>query len=183
MITFRPSLVNGVGVVIRNVLKRKQFNASCDCARSRGYLTLTGSASEGVNQQIQKLKVGNNLRFNRTLFWDAKKPNKEKNATMSTPTSLSNINQIYDEESKEVAAGGGTMGAVPRVFSGIQPTGEIHLGNYFGAIRQWVRFQDEMESGTYETCLYSVVDLHAITIPQVLKRLNVEINLLSLLKT
>lgn len=55
----------------------------------------------------------------------------------------------------------------PRVFSGIQPTGEIHLGNYFGAIKQWVRFQDEKKSGKYEQCIYSVVDLHAITIPQV----------------
>ncbi len=46
-----------------------------------------------------------------------------------------------------------------RVFSGIQPTGEIHIGNYFGAIRNWVNIQD-----TYE-CIYCVVDLHAMTMP------------------
>ncbi len=46
-----------------------------------------------------------------------------------------------------------------RVMSGIQPTGEIHLGNYFGAIENWVRLQDEYE------CFYSIVDYHAITMP------------------
>ena len=44
-----------------------------------------------------------------------------------------------------------------RVFSGIQPTGQLHLGNYLGAIRQWVAMQDAYE------CIYCVVDLHAIT--------------------
>lgn len=46
-----------------------------------------------------------------------------------------------------------------RVFSGIQPTGDIHLGNYLGALKNWVRMQD-----AYDT-IYCVVDLHAITIP------------------
>ncbi len=43
-----------------------------------------------------------------------------------------------------------------RVLSGIQPTGEVHLGNYLGALRQWVRMQDEYE------CFFSIVDYHAI---------------------
>jgi len=47
-----------------------------------------------------------------------------------------------------------------RVFSGIQPTGEIHIGNYLGAIQHWVSIQSEFD------CIYCVVDLHAITIPQ-----------------
>lgn len=46
-----------------------------------------------------------------------------------------------------------------RVFSGIQPTGEIHLGNYVGAIRQWAELQREYES------YFCIVDLHAITVP------------------
>src|SRR5881397_4206053 len=46
-----------------------------------------------------------------------------------------------------------------RVFSGIQPSGELHLGNYLGAVRNWVRLQDRHE------CLFCVVDLHAITQP------------------
>ena len=47
---------------------------------------------------------------------------------------------------------------VSRIFSGIQPTGDLHLGNYFGAVRNWVRLQDE-----YEQTIYCVVDYHAIT--------------------
>lgn len=45
-----------------------------------------------------------------------------------------------------------------RVFSGIQPTGSIHVGNYLGAIRNWVQLQDEYE------CLFCMVDYHAITV-------------------
>lgn len=47
-----------------------------------------------------------------------------------------------------------------RIFSGIQPTGNLHLGNYLGAIRNWVALQEDFES------IYCVVDLHAITVPQ-----------------
>ncbi len=47
-----------------------------------------------------------------------------------------------------------------RVFSGIQPTGAPHLGNYLGAIRHWVAEQDVFDN------IYCVVDLHAITVPQ-----------------
>lgn len=47
-----------------------------------------------------------------------------------------------------------------RVVSGIQPTGNLHLGNYLGAIRNWVRMQDEFAGDT----LYFLADLHAITV-------------------
>ncbi|MEZ5680639.1 MAG: tryptophan--tRNA ligase [Erythrobacter sp.] len=50
-----------------------------------------------------------------------------------------------------------------RVVSGIQPTGNLHLGNYLGAIRNWVRMQDEMGEG--EQCLFFLADLHAISMP------------------
>ena len=46
-----------------------------------------------------------------------------------------------------------------RVFSGIQPTGNIHLGNYLGAIRNWVETQSEYDN------IFCIVDLHAITVP------------------
>ncbi|KAK4543140.1 hypothetical protein LTR36_005918 [Oleoguttula mirabilis] len=55
------------------------------------------------------------------------------------------------------------------IFSGIQPTGVPHLGNYLGALRQWVKLQDEASSDT--TLIYSLVDLHAITIRQDPKQL------------
>lgn len=47
-----------------------------------------------------------------------------------------------------------------RIFSGIQPSGNLHLGNYLGAIANWVKLQDEYES------IFCVVDMHAITVPQ-----------------
>jgi tryptophanyl-tRNA synthetase len=53
----------------------------------------------------------------------------------------------------------GTRKATKSVFSGIQPTGTPHLGNYLGALRWWVDFQDRYDA------LYCVVDLHALTIP------------------
>ncbi|OEJ64330.1 tryptophan--tRNA ligase [Magnetovibrio blakemorei] len=47
-----------------------------------------------------------------------------------------------------------------RIFSGIQPTGNLHLGNYLGAVRNWVKLQDDFE------CIFCVVDMHAITMWQ-----------------
>ena len=46
-----------------------------------------------------------------------------------------------------------------RIFSGIRPTGDIHIGNYLGAIKQWIEFQEKNE------CVFCIVDLHAITTP------------------
>jgi len=45
------------------------------------------------------------------------------------------------------------------VLSGVQPTGDLHLGNYFGAIKQWVGMQEDYD------CFFCIVDLHAITVP------------------
>jgi tryptophanyl-tRNA synthetase len=47
-----------------------------------------------------------------------------------------------------------------RIFSGAQPTGELHIGNYLGALKNWVALQDEYDA------LYCIVNLHAITLPQ-----------------
>src|SRR3546814_613773 len=49
-----------------------------------------------------------------------------------------------------------------RVLSGIQPTGNLHLGNYLGAIRNWVRMQDEMDSQSQ--CFFFLADMHSITV-------------------
>jgi tryptophanyl-tRNA synthetase len=51
-----------------------------------------------------------------------------------------------------------------RIVSGIQPTGNLHLGNYLGAIRNWVRMQDELTE-TGGDCLFFLADLHAISMP------------------
>ena len=46
-----------------------------------------------------------------------------------------------------------------RIVSGIQPTGEIHIGNFLGAIKQWISLQEENE------CIFFIADLHALTVP------------------
>ena len=50
-----------------------------------------------------------------------------------------------------------------RVVSGIQPTGNLHLGNYLGAIRNWVRMQEELDGDS--ECLFFLADMHAISMP------------------
>ena len=52
-----------------------------------------------------------------------------------------------------------------RIFSGIRPTGELHIGNYLGAIRQWLLLQEKAD------CVFCIVDLHAITTPYQSKEL------------
>jgi len=61
---------------------------------------------------------------------------------------------------REPTGGVGTMAAMARVFSGIQPTGDMHLGNYLGAVRYWVDLQHRADA------VFSVVDLHALTMEQ-----------------
>ena len=51
-------------------------------------------------------------------------------------------------------------GTMNRIFSGVQPTGNLHLGNYLGAIRNWVDLQGDFD------CIFCIVDLHALTLPQ-----------------
>lgn len=58
------------------------------------------------------------------------------------------------------------------IFSGVQPSGNLHLGNYLGAIKNWVNLQNEYK------CIFCVVDYHAITVkqdPLILKKKNIEI--------
>ena len=61
-----------------------------------------------------------------------------------------------------------------RIFSGVQPSGQLHLGNYLGAIRNWVAMQEEGKkvNASNLSLLFSIVDLHAITVPQEPKKLH-----------
>jgi tryptophanyl-tRNA synthetase len=52
------------------------------------------------------------------------------------------------------------MSSKKRIFSGAQPTGQLHIGNYLGALKNWVSLQDDYDA------LYCIVNLHAITLPQ-----------------
>lgn len=60
----------------------------------------------------------------------------------------------------------------PIVFSGVQPSGELTIGNYLGALRNWVKMQDDYD------CLFCIVDLHAITVrqdPQALRKATLDV--------
>ena len=59
---------------------------------------------------------------------------------------------------QELAQGTPQQPTRTRVFSGIQPTGSLHLGNYLGAVQNWVHMQDSYD------CIICIVDLHALTI-------------------
>ncbi|KIW00704.1 tryptophan-tRNA ligase [Verruconis gallopava] len=75
--------------------------------------------------------------------------------------------RAYSEDTHQVTA----TSAKPKrvIFSGIQPTGIPHLGNYFGALQRWVQQQNEADADTAN--IYSLVDLHAITVKQNPKQL------------
>ena len=81
---------------------------------------------------------------------------------MSAPTTAEEVSTATESPKKVKTR---------RVLSGVQPTGSLHLGNYLGAIRQWVDFQNEPDSIGEEGNLiklenfFCVVDLHAITMP------------------
>ena len=73
--------------------------------------------------------------------------------TRSTASKRLNLRRHYSSETARKV-----------IFSGIQPTGVPHIGNYLGALRQWVRLQEDAEPSTQ--LLFSIVDLHAITLHQ-----------------
>jgi hypothetical protein len=73
-------------------------------------------------------------------------------------------NCLRNASTQSTSTSRGRSGKKQVIFSGIQPTGVPHLGNYFGALRQWVKLQNDAPPDT--TLLFSVVDLHAITIKQ-----------------
>ena len=102
--------------------------------------------------------------------------NGEEETKESSSTSTTTSNQQQEQQHKKKTE-------VRRILSGVQPTGSLHLGNYLGAIRQWVDFQNEPDviqevkekekDGTITTTtttirtenFFCVVDLHAITMP------------------
>ncbi|KAJ5099143.1 Tryptophan--tRNA ligase [Penicillium argentinense] len=92
-------------------------------------------------------------------MWSAGK--KFTRACSGQTTQLFNWHRTF---STTTSTGTSPTSKEPVIFSGIQPTGVPHLGNYLGALRQWVKLQDEAEPGT--KLLFSIVDLHALTVPQ-----------------
>lgn len=82
-------------------------------------------------------------------------------------TSRRFLSDIKNSESLESISKKEEPARLKRVLSGVQPTGSLHLGNYLGAIRQWVVNQDQYDN------YFCVVDLHAITVPHDPKKLKV----------
>ena len=80
--------------------------------------------------------------------------------SVSRSSGVSNIEPVVDPKP--------LVETKKRVLSGVQPTGTLHLGNYLGAIRQWVSNQDIYDN------YFCVVDLHAITVPHNPKKLEQE---------
>src|SRR5579883_1678232 len=66
---------------------------------------------------------------------------------------------ISTDHNARTQQSGGSSPVKKRVFSGVQPTGNIHLGNYLGAIRNWAGAQAQFDN------IFCIVDLHAITLP------------------
>src|SRR3989339_615308 len=67
------------------------------------------------------------------------------------------MKKIYPEQSRR------------RIFSGVRPTGSLHIGNYLGALKNWTELQDEYDS------IFCLVDLHALTTPAAAKNLQEKI--------
>lgn len=102
-----------------------------------------------------------------------------RRAVSGIPSSRESMSDVSISSSSEVTASVNTISKVQqqtnRILSGVQPTGSLHLGNYLGAIRQWVDFQntaplaETREDGTIVQVtnenFFCVVDLHAITMP------------------
>ncbi|KAI0603258.1 tryptophanyl-tRNA synthetase [Biscogniauxia sp. FL1348] len=87
---------------------------------------------------------------------------------LSTPAAIPGVRRCYSstetDSTEDTSADGGQERKNAVIFSGIQPTGIPHLGNYLGAMKQWKRLQDKAKDG--DKLLWSIVDLHAITTPQ-----------------
>ncbi|KAI1489887.1 tryptophanyl-tRNA synthetase [Biscogniauxia mediterranea] len=87
---------------------------------------------------------------------------------LSAPAAISGVRRCYSStetaEPQKTSADNAQERKNAVIFSGIQPTGIPHLGNYLGAMRQWKRLQDKAKDG--DRLLWSIVDLHAITMAQ-----------------
>lgn len=132
--------------------------------------TINSACAFGLSSKIQHASSSafnkRNLHSLRTSSWRSVSVSLKETMKMSTGTeetvnasSPGTVTENDGAKKKKVK--------ISRILSGVQPTGSLHLGNYLGAIRQWVDFQnnivdtDEQKTENY----FCVVDLHAITMP------------------
>lgn len=123
------------------------FSATCSLAFVAITMFSRASSFSTVARSLSRTN------FKSRLFSDA------------TGNLVSTDEQLGDSISKDEKVEGPPR--IKRVLSGVQPTGTLHLGNYLGAIRQWVENQDSYDN------YFCVVDLHAITMPHDPKKLKV----------
>jgi tryptophanyl-tRNA synthetase len=83
---------------------------------------------------------------------------------LSSSRRVSTTSRLVTPFSRAISIDAKVASKAKVIFSGIQPTGVPHLGNYLGALRRWVQQQDEADENS--TNIYSLVDLHAITVRQ-----------------
>jgi len=115
------------------------------------------STSSAFAPQLQSLSFGRIKTKTKTTFEPAR-ISQSLRLQMSTDTDTEATAEASTEAEPAAAK---KPGPKSRVLSGVQPTGSLHLGNYLGAIRQWVDFQNSFEGENF----FCVVDLHAITMP------------------
>jgi tryptophanyl-tRNA synthetase len=87
---------------------------------------------------------------------------RQRHAAIHAGQALAAVDQFLDSRFK-IAYDGNYLFFLTmktRVFSGMQPTGNLHIGNYLGALKNWVRIQNDYE------CIFCIVDLHAVTVYQ-----------------
>ncbi|KAL6578487.1 Tryptophan--tRNA ligase, chloroplastic/mitochondrial [Orobanche minor] len=120
----------GSSIFSHSLILSNAFPRSISTLRSCGVHLSKCFSRTGVLRAPRRLRVGESFR-----------------CLCSAPVSEPSTSETFSSSAKK------------RIVSGVQPTGSIHLGNYLGAIKNWIDLQN-----TYET-LFSIVDLHAITLP------------------
>ncbi|CAL6392011.1 unnamed protein product [Bathycoccus prasinos] len=125
-------------------------STSSSCSSSRCVFVPSSSSKKGFHSFYPKSHPSSSMGLLRSSSSSSFRPRQFSNViSASQSSSPSEGSSSGGEEKKEER--------MKRVLSGVQPTGSIHLGNYFGAIQNYVKLQDEHEA------FYCVVDLHAIT--------------------
>lgn len=93
----------------------------------------------------------------------------EHDAAIEACESIAAVNQLFHCHFEIAYDKSYSLTMKTRVFSGMQPSGNLHIGNYLGALKNWVRIQNDYE------CIFCIVDLHAVTVYQDPKELRAKI--------
>lgn len=119
------------------------------------FLPHQASSYRVITRQLSRVKLNNrNIDINTNRLFST-----NQNTEISAQNIVLSTNKVNTENTAAAAEKSDQPARLKRVLSGVQPTGALHIGNYLGAIRQWVQNQDKYDN------YFCVVDLHAITVP------------------